>query len=162
MTQSSDITLSNGTAAKAKHTWKLNSEQREFVIECLACGMTDQQVADWLRDRFGVRISRQAICRFRKTRANARRIALRRAEVFDQLESSKLPFVKKYQRVAHYSMFAASYINKGNYQMAARNLRAIALEMGHIGPKREDPSANLTIAELAQRVQETLDRLGIE
>jgi len=146
---------------KRSNERRLDPEQQEFVLDCLACRMSYNEIRDYLDEEFGIKgIARSAITYYK--RHYAEDIARRRADWHKNLKLSNLPFVAQCERIGRYGRFAKIEMNRKRYKDAADHMRRIAEETGdlkvteNVNHGVQDSSS----AELLGVVQGALERIN--
>ena len=142
-----------------KRSWKLNREQREFLIECLACGMRDQHAANYVKEYAGVEITQQAVWAFRTRPINKKLIEERAEQVKEGIEALGLPYARKCERVASYGRFAMIEVARKRYADAAEHMHSIAEEMGHLKVNVSHGDETPSTSVLAAALSAALDRI---
>jgi len=142
-----------------KQTRKLNDEQREFVLNCLACRMRLMDVVEYLLAEFGVKVEHTNISYYK--REYAEEIDKRRQVYLKDIKSLSLPFVQQAERLAAYGRMATIELNRKRYKDARECMRAIAEETGDLKQTRDVNvrAADRPTSDLLETVQGALDRV---
>jgi hypothetical protein len=112
---------------------KLNEIQKEFILRCLACGFGYQETVDFVKDEFGISITRQNVKYYADN--YPQRIKDLHEELSENIE--QIPFANKMTRVAHLDRVARKLLNRKNWPEFRAVLRQIAEETGGIVQKHE-------------------------
>jgi hypothetical protein len=112
---------------------KLREEHKQFIFERLGCGFSQSDVADSLKDRFGIEITPQSINYYAQEYPEKVEEARQRL-----LEDAKdIGFTDKLQRLAYLDRIARKQHNKRQYRECCATLKQIAEEVGSIIHKHE-------------------------
>jgi len=114
----------------------LTEEQKEHIIDCLACRMPTWQIIEDFEARFDRKApSRQTIRDYRERYAEE---ILRRRETWRQnVTEAGIPFVLQFERIRQYSHFAMIELRRRRYEEARKHMHEIALELGDLKERRE-------------------------
>jgi len=141
---------------KYERPGKLTDEQRELVLNCLACRMAGQRIIEYLQAEFGVTVKHPAICYYK--RVYAAEIAARRERYLAESKVINLPFVAQADRLAEYSRHVSIELRRGRLREAREALRSIAEETGELRQTRDVNinASQRTTAELLEIVRGAL------
>lgn len=120
---------------------KLTEDQKNFIVEHLACYDTPQQVADAFEAEFGVPIRRQAVAEYDPTKKTPGK---KRVAMFEAIRARFLkdvstePASEKSYRVRRLARMARIAEEKKNFPEARAQYRQIAEEMGGILTNRRE------------------------
>ena len=140
---------------------RLSMEQKEFLLDSLAASEAYGRIQSELEFQLGVTApSKPTISGY--ARRYAQEIERRRALWRENLRLSGLPYIHKYERVSHYGMFAKLEIRRRRFGRARLHMRAIAEEMGDLGPaaREQPPSQERFYAELQEIVRAAVERVA--
>ncbi len=120
---------------------ELAPEQKEFILDGLACGWPYSVLKEEFEETFGRKLpTPQAISAYRGRYRDE--IARRREAWKADLKSAGIPFVHSFERVSEYSRFARIEIRRKRYKEAREHMHEIALETGDLKERREITGAN--------------------
>ena len=124
---------------------KLTDRHRAIVVRELAAFATPKQVAEILRERFGIEISVQSIEHYDPEKKAAGNLAKKWVEMFWRCRKAFLaeveggiPEANKAVRVRQLAEAAREFKAKGNYMAMADMLERIAKEMGNVHTNRRE------------------------
>lgn len=117
---------------------KLTDEHRAFIVQRLACFETPGDVAEAVRDRFGIQIAPQSVESYDHTKYSGkkRNLAKRWITLFDKARKAyrkdieSLPLANKAVRVRQLSRAAQAAWQRGNLVLYCSIIEQIAKEMG--------------------------------
>jgi hypothetical protein len=110
---------------------QLTGEQKEFILNSLACRQAYWEIQEEFFEEFGVKCpAKQVIAGYKQRYAEE--IERRRAAWAKDLKSSGLPFVRQEERIKRYGRFVNIEMRRRRYKDAASHLRAIAEETGDL------------------------------
>lgn len=114
----------------------LSDEVKLFIVKKLACFGTPQEVADDVKDEYGLEIDRNQTSLYDPTKVKGRNLGKKYKEIFTEtrkrfLENiSELPLANPAVRVAELSKLYQNAKSKRNDILAAQHLEQIAKEVG--------------------------------
>lgn len=142
----------------------LTDEGKKFVVMSLAVFDTPSDVVDAVREKYGVKITRQSIQFYDPTKVAGRELSDELRELFfktredyDKEAENNLPLLKRHNRVKKLSRYVENAENMGNEIGAAALIEQIAKEEGGMFTnRRELTGANG--ADLSQPFAEVFDK----
>lgn len=143
---------------------KLSEDQKEFIVEHLACYDTPQQVADAFKDEFELTIKRQQVEEYDpvKRKPAQKWVDLHAAIRKSFLEDlSNVPASKKSYRVRRLAAMAMRAEKSKNFVLAKDLYEQIAKEMGEAFTNRRVIVPANPLDELAKALGVTADQLAI-
>lgn len=155
---------------------RLNSEQKTFIVQRLACFDTPSSVAEQVKEVFGQELTRQAIQQYDPTKVAGKNLAKKWRELFDSTrekfksDTSEIATSHKAVRVARLERMADRAEAMRNFALASQLLEQIAKEMGdaftnlrRIAPTEPDgrtPYRSMSESELDDRIRELQRKVG--
>lgn len=109
---------------------RLSAKQRGFVLDALACRMPHHVILGWVRDQYGISLTKQSLIHYRAT--HSKEIVRRYRSWIGNRSISELRFVQLTKRVTKYGRMANTAIRQGRFKEASKNIRAIAVETGDL------------------------------
>lgn len=115
-----------------------------YIVQSLAAFDTPSQVAEAVKDEFGVSITRQGVHAYDPTKANGKDLDQRWKTLFEESRKSFLanvtdvPIANKATRLRALHRMATAAERKGNYPLAAQLHKQAAEEMGNAYTNRRE------------------------
>lgn len=112
-------------------------EVKRFIINALAAFDTPSQVADAVKEEFGLTVSRQAVEAHDPTKHAGRKLASKWRDLFEASrtgfinEATQVPIAHRSTRLRALHRMAQNAERKGNYPLAAQLHKQAAEEMGN-------------------------------
>lgn len=131
-------------------------EQKEFILDCLACGYPYWEIQEEFEEEFRRKAPVVGTIAGYKER-HTEEIEKRREEWRKDLKSSGLPYILQAERVKRYSRFAKIETRRKRYKEAREHLHEIALEVGDLKEKREH-SGTIGLENIS--AEQRIDRLA--
>lgn len=123
---------------------QMNDAVRMYIVQSLAAFDTPSQVADAVKEEFGVSITRQGVHAYDPTKAAGKDVDQRWKALFEESRKSFLenvtdvPIANKATRLRALHRMAQSAERKGNYPLAAQLHKQAAEEMGNAYTNRRE------------------------
>ena len=121
----------------------LKGEVKAFIVQSLACFDTPSQVVELVKKEFGLSITRQKVESHDPTKANARGLAHKWVELFNetrkrfQNEIADIPIANKAYRLRVLDRMATNSEKMKNYGMTSQLIEQAAKEMGDAYTNRQ-------------------------
>lgn len=116
---------------------KLDDPVKEFIVQALACYDTPQQVADAVREEFGVEVTRMQVQAYDPTKSRgADRLSKRLKAIFEATrkafleETAKVPIASQVYRLRNLQRLFEKAQARGNMALAAALIEQAAKEVG--------------------------------
>ncbi len=116
---------------------RLTDPQKRFIIDRLACFDSPKEVADAIKEEFGISISPQACEHYDPNKRAGHQLARHLAALFEDTRRRFLKYVDAHipeanaaVRIHHLARAARAYKERGNYVAMANMLQIIAKERG--------------------------------
>lgn len=115
---------------------QLSDEAKLFIVQAVACFDTPQQVADAVRDEFGVTIGRDQVQLYDPTKARGRKLSKKLRAIFDATrdrflrEIEQVPIASQTYRLRNLQRLHEKAQARGNMALAAALLEQAAKEIG--------------------------------
>lgn len=123
-------------SAAAGH--KLDDEHRTFIVTQLAMFLTPQQVADAVKDRFGIVIDRRNVAKYDPTQKVAKQMARKWRELYHEVRErfladvSEIPIANRSMRLRQLQHHYDRAVDRQNVKLATAILEQAAKEVGGI------------------------------
>lgn len=124
---------------------KLTGEQKAYVVQRLGCFDGPREVAEALKEEFGVEISPQAVECYDPTKRAGRGLSEKWRDLFAATRAAflahierQVPEVHRAVRIKHLARSFHVLQARGNYVAAADMLERIAKEMGNVHTNRRE------------------------
>lgn len=123
---------------------QMNDAVRMYIVQSLAAFDTPSQVADAVKEEFGVSITRQGVHAYDPTKAAGKDVDQRWKTLFEESRKSFLenvtdvPIANKATRLRALHRMAQAAERKGNYPLAAQLHKQAAEEMGNAYTNRRE------------------------
>ncbi len=115
---------------------KLNEAVQRFIVQALACYDTPTQVAEAVKEEFGIEITRQQAASYDYTKAMGRTLAKKWRVMFDdtrkkfRAEVAEIPIADQAYRLRQLQRMAQEAMKRKNIVLAASLLEQAAKEQG--------------------------------
>lgn len=115
---------------------KLNEAAQRFIVQALACYDTPTQVADAVKEEFGIEITRQQAASYDPTKAMGKTLAKKWRDLFHatrerfRKEVSEIPIADQAFRLRQLHRIMAEAMKRKNVVLAAQILEQAAKETG--------------------------------
>ncbi len=115
---------------------KLNEAAQRFIVQALACYDTPSQVADAVKEEFGIEITRQQAASYDPTKAMGKTLARKWRDLFHDTRSrfrkevAEIPIADQAFRLRQLHRMANEAIKRKNIVLAASLMEQAAKEMG--------------------------------
>jgi hypothetical protein len=125
---------------------KLDDPAKLFIVQALACFDTPQQVADAVREEFGVEISRVQVQGYDPTKRAGDRLSKKLKAIFEATrkrfldEVEKVPIASQTYRLRNLQRLHEKAQQRGNMALAAALLEQAAKEVGGVYTNRREHS----------------------
>ncbi|UVM64436.1 DUF2280 domain-containing protein [Pseudomonas sp. B21-009] len=116
----------------------LSNEVKAFIVQALACFDTPSQVAEAVKNEFGIEVSRQAVESHDPTKRAARNLAKRWVTLFEDTrkrfreETAEIPIANRAYRLRTLSRLAEKVEGMRNYGLTLQILEQAAKEVGDV------------------------------
>lgn len=116
----------------------LSDEVKQFIVQALACFDTPSQVAEKVKDEFGLVIVRQQVAIYDPTKATGKNLAKKWRSLFDATRegwrkgSIEVPIANRMHRLRMLDRFANKLAGMKNYSAAMQALKQAAEEVGDV------------------------------
>ncbi|MEZ0194271.1 DUF2280 domain-containing protein [Pseudomonas qingdaonensis] len=116
----------------------LSNEVKAFIVQALACFDTPSQVAEAVKNEFGIEISRQAVESHDPTKRAARNLAKRWVTLFEDTrkrfreETAEIPIANRAYRLRALGRIAERAETMKNLPLAIQVLEQAAKEVGDV------------------------------
>ena len=161
---------------------RLKAEVKTFIVTRLACFDTPSDVAEAVKEEYGIELSRMNVQQYDPTKAAGRELGKRLREIFEETrkqyleDTTSIAISHKAVRLRRLERMADKAERKGNMPLAAQLLEQAAKEVGDAftnlrkvaptDPKGEGPyvppARNLSDDELDRRIAELTGKVGGE
>jgi hypothetical protein len=140
---------------------ELSKEIKLFIVQCLACYDTPSQVAESVKEEFGITLERQNVMRYDPNKQSGKTLSAELRTVFEQTreafanESMQIPIASKIFRLRALQRQYEYFISRKNYVQARAVLDQAGKESGgYYNAKQPEggDGMNLLLA-LIQQVQ---------
>lgn len=121
----------------------LTDGAKRFIVQALACYDTPQQVADAVKEEFGVEIHRAQVAQYDPTKQSGSKLAAKWRVMFADTrerfrkESAEIPIASQAFRLRVLQRMLAKVEQRGNVAMAAQLLEQAAKEVGDVFVNRQ-------------------------
>lgn len=129
----------------AKSARKLQNEHRAFIVQRVACYDSPREVADAVKEEYGIEITPQAVEVYDPTKRAGRGVAKTWRELFETTRAAFLknvtdhvPEANKAVRIRMLANSARALKARGNHLGAAEMLERIAKELGNVHSNRRE------------------------
>lgn len=125
---------------------KLDDTAKQFIVQALACFDTPQQVADAVREEFGVEITRMQVQSYDPTKRHGARLSKMLKAVFEATrrrfleEIEQVPIASQTYRLRNLQRLHEKAQQRGNMVLAAALLEQAAKEVGGAYTNRREHS----------------------
>jgi len=115
---------------------KLNEAVQRFIVQALACYDTPTQVADSVKEEFGIEITRQQAASYDPTKAMGKTLAKKWRDLFHDTravfrkEVAEIPIADQAFRLRQLHRMANEAMRRKNIVLAASLMEQAAKEMG--------------------------------
>lgn len=115
---------------------KLTDSQKRFIVQALACWDTPTQVAEAVKEEFGVGVPRVQVAQYDPTKVAGQKLAKKWMELFDATrkrfreEVAEIPIADQAFRLRALGKIYDRHISRGNVVGAAAVLEQAAKEAG--------------------------------
>lgn len=124
---------------------KLKNEHRAFIVQRVACYDSPKEVADALKEEYGIEISPQAVEVYDPTKRAGKGLAKTWRDLFELTRKAFLedvtahvPEANKAVRIRALANSARAMKSRGNHLGAAQLLEQISKEMGNVYTNRRE------------------------
>lgn len=128
-----------------KSARKLKNEHRAFIVQRVACYDSPKEVAEAVKEEYGIEISPQAVESYDPNKRAGRTMAKSWRELFDTTRkaflenvSTHVPEANKAVRIRMLANSARALKARGNHLGAAEMLERIAKELGNVHTNRRE------------------------
>lgn len=114
----------------------LSDNHKRFIVQALACWDTPSQVAEAVRDEFGLSVPRTQVAQYDPTKVAGQKLAKKWAELFDATrkrfreEVAEIPIADQAFRLRALGKIYERHLSRGNVVGAAAVLEQAAKEAG--------------------------------
>ncbi|WP_409264712.1 DUF2280 domain-containing protein [Pseudomonas sp. KCJK9000] len=121
----------------------LSNEVKAFIVQALACFDTPSQVAEAVKNEFGIEVSRQSVESHDPTKRAAQRLAKRWVVLFEDTrkrfreETAEIPIANRAYRLRTLGRMAEKAENMRNLALTAQLLEQAAKEVGDVYVNRQ-------------------------
>lgn len=121
----------------------LTDGAKRFIVQALACFDTPQQVADAVKEEFGVEVHRAQVAQYDPTKASGAKLATKWRVLFADTrerfrkETAEIPIASQAFRLRTLQRMLAKVEARGNVAMAAQLLEQAAKEVGDVFVNRQ-------------------------
>ena len=121
----------------------LSNEVKAFIVQALACFDTPSQVAEAVKNEFGIEVSRQSVESHDPTKRAAQRLAKRWVVLFEDTrkrfreETAEIPIANRTYRLRTLGRMAEKAENMRNLALTAQLLEQAAKEVGDVYVNRQ-------------------------
>lgn len=121
----------------------LSNEVKAFIVQALACFDTPSQVAEAVKNEFGIEVSRQSVESHDPTKRAAQRLAKRWVVLFEDTrkrfreETAEIPIANRAYRLRALGRMAEKAENMRNLALTAQLLEQAAKEVGDVYVNRQ-------------------------
>ncbi|QXX79000.1 DUF2280 domain-containing protein [Alcaligenes faecalis] len=115
---------------------KLNEAVQRFIVQALACYDTPSQVAEAVKEEFGIEITRQQAASYDPTKTMGKTLAKKWRDLFDETrtrfrrEVAEIPIADQAFRLRQLHRMANEAMRRKNIVLAASLMEQAAKEMG--------------------------------
>ena len=115
---------------------KLTEAHKRFIVQALACGDTPSQVAEAVKDEYGLDVHRTQVAQYDPTKVAGQGLAKKWRELFDATrkrfrdEIAEIPIADQAFRLRQLGRIYDKHISRGNVIGAAGVLEQAAKEVG--------------------------------
>lgn len=115
---------------------KLTDNHKRFIVQALACWDTPSQVAEAVRDEFGLEVHRSHVAQYDPTKAAGARLAKKWRNLFEvtrdrfRQEVAEIPIADQAFRLRALGKIYERHLSRGNVVGAAAVLEQAAKEAG--------------------------------
>lgn len=115
---------------------QLNDDIRRFIVQALACYDTPTQVANDVKEEFGLTLTRQQVAGYDYTKATCKGLAKKWRDLFDATrvrfldEAAEIPIAKQSFRLRALQTLYNRAVTSKNVVLAAQLLEQAAKEIG--------------------------------
>ncbi len=142
----------------------LKEEVKRYIVHALACFDTPSQVAQAVKEEFGVEVSRQLCERYDPTKSAGHDLSPKWRELFEETrkrfreETDSIPIANRAFRLRALGRMMEKAENMRNMALAAQLIEQAAKEVGdaYVNRKNEPDKGNV---DLAQVLAELMTRL---
>ncbi|OZI79901.1 DUF2280 domain-containing protein [Bordetella genomosp. 2] len=155
---------------------RLNDAQKRYIVQALACYDTPAQVAEAVKEEFGLDVHRAQVAQYDPTKVSGQDLAKKWRDLFDDTrkrfrdEVAEIPIADQAYRLRTLQRAMAKAERQGNVAMVSQLLEQAAKEVGgaftnrhkheHGGPNGGPiPTANLSKEEFREIARELLDEV---
>ncbi|GAB1102193.1 DUF2280 domain-containing protein [Shewanella algae] len=116
----------------------LSDQVKQFIVQSLACYDTPSQVAEAVKEEFGVVVPRQQVEAYNPTKYAGRNLSQKWRVVFDatreafKAETADIPIAQRAYRLRKLEMMLSKAEKRGNYPLVMQMLEQAAKEVGDI------------------------------
>ncbi|WP_236248321.1 DUF2280 domain-containing protein [Pseudomonas mosselii] len=121
----------------------LSNEVKAFIVQALACFDTPSQVAEAVKNEFGIEVSRQSVESHDPTKRAAQRLAKRWVVLFEDTrkrfreETAEIPIANRAYRLRALGRMAEKAESMKNMALTAQLLEQAAKEVGDVYVNRQ-------------------------
>src|SRR5690606_19743055 len=125
---------------------KLSDEVKRFIVQALACYDTPQQVADAVKDEFGLEVPRSQVALYDPTKHAGRNLSEKYRVLFNDTrktfrqEVAEIPIAEQAYRLRQLQRMAQEAMKRKNIVLAASLLEQAAKEAGGMFTNRREVS----------------------
>jgi len=125
---------------------KLDDRAKLHIVQCLACYDTPSQVAESVREEFGITVTRQQVQAYDPSKTSGRDISKKLRDVFNETrkafleETAKVPIASQVFRLRNLQRLHEQATARKNLQLAAALLEQAAKEVGGAYTNRREHS----------------------
>lgn len=125
---------------------KLNEAEQRFIVQALACYDTPTQVADAVKEEFGVDVTRQQVAAYDPTKVTSKALAKKWRDLFASTrerfrkEVAEIPIADQAYRLRQLHRMAQEVMRRKNIVLAASLLEQAAKEQGGMFTNRREVS----------------------
>lgn len=126
----------------------LSNEVKAFIVQALACFDTPSQVAEAVKNEFGIEVSRQSVESHDPTKRAAQRLAKRWVTLFEDTrkrfreETADIPIANRAYRLRALGRMVEKAESMRNLALTAQLLEQAAKEVGDVYVNRQTKNEN--------------------
>lgn len=142
---------------------RLNDAVKQFIVQALACYDTPQQVADAVKEEFGLDVPRQQVALYDPTKHAGRNLSKKWRAIFDatrenfKAETGEIPIAQRAYRLRKMSQIASQAERMRNLPLVLQILEQAAKEVGDAYVNHKTAGAGT--GDVSQALQDLIDRL---
>lgn len=125
---------------------KLNEAEQRFIVQALACYDTPTQVADAVKEEFGLEVTRQQVAAYDPTKVTSKALAKKWRDLFASTrerfrkEVAEIPIADQAYRLRQLHRMVQEAMRRKNIVLAASLLEQAAKEQGGMFTNRREVS----------------------